>query len=335
MRKVGLFGGSFNPIHLGHVNSLLTVSDYLGLTTIKVIPSNITPLKEEKIEQGPTSEQRRQMVELAIREYPEVLELDDIELKRAGVSYTIDTVTDLMAANDSDDFYLIIGADQFEKFDLWKDFKSLLEKVNLVVTTRPGSYLPYVLSDFPEGLRDLVEDFDQGMTMLKTGKEIHFVRLTDKDISATEIRKRLRSDRSVSDGMDAEVEKYIVDNGFYNIVGDKVGDYKKFTKYCLDLLNETKAVSIQAYDLSEIDQSSEYTLIASGTSTRQTQSLSEQLVRQVKDEFGVFPYNVEGKSEGRWVVIDYGSLVIHVFYDYVREKYQLEELWQSQGAKTL
>lgn len=332
MHKVGIFGGSFNPIHIGHINSMLSVSDKLGLSTVKVVPSNVTPLKLTETEQGPTNDERRDMVKLAIGEYPEVLELDDRELNRSGISYTIDTVNEILKEDPEKQLFLIIGADQFEQFDQWKDFKTLLELVSLVVTTRPGSFLPYVLSDFPEGLQPMVEDFDQGMTMLKTGREIYFVRLDDKDISASDVRKRLRSGRSVSDSLDAKVEKYIVERGFYNIVGDKVGDYKKFTSFCHSQLKETKSLSVQAFDLSHLDQPSEYTLLASGTSTRHTQSISEQLIRTIKDEYGVFPYGVEGKSEGRWVVIDYGSLMIHIFYDYVRQEYKLEDLWRSQGA---
>lgn len=73
---------------------------------------------------------------------------------------------------------------------------------------------------------------------------------------------------------------------------------------------------------------SEFTLVASGTSTRHAASLAENLVTAVKDEFHLHPQSVEGLDEGRWVVVDYGSLIVHIFYDFVRQEYNLEGLWK-------
>jgi len=70
-------------------------------------------------------------------------------------------------------------------------------------------------------------------------------------------------------------------------------------------------------------------LIASGTSTRHAASLAENVVQAVKEEYNVLPQSVEGVDEGRWVVIDYGSLIVHVFYDFVRQEYSLEKLWKD------
>ena len=81
-----------------------------------------------------------------------------------------------------------------------------------------------------------------------------------------------------------------------------------------------------------LEKPSDYTLIASGTSSRHTAALAEHISRSVKDEYGLFPYNLEGLSDGRWVVMDYGNLLIHLFYDYVRMEYRLEDLWQKGSA---
>ncbi len=326
MNKIGLFGGTFNPIHLGHVNSMLTVADTLGLTTVKVIPSCITPLRD-LTEEGAKAKDRSEMVRLAIREYPEVLEIDEQEVAREGLSYSIETINEYLKTFNGNQIYLIIGADQFEQFDKWKSHQEILEKVNVVVTTRPGAYLPYELSDFPEGVRDMVEDFDHSIAVLKNGRAIHFMQLEDKEMASSVIRKCLRSKRIVSEYLDAGVEQYIKDKKLYNTVGDKISDYKPFTLFCGKTLDDRKAINTQGFDLSGLEMPSEYTLVTSGTSTRHTQALSEILVRSVKDEFGVFPYSIEGRKEGRWVVLDYGALIVHIFYDYVRSEYCLEDLW--------
>ncbi|MCB0413054.1 MAG: ribosome silencing factor, partial [Bdellovibrionales bacterium] len=94
-------------------------------------------------------------------------------------------------------------------------------------------------------------------------------------------------------------------------------------------LFDRKAARIKGFDLRELDTISEYSIIASGTSTRHAVALSEIIIENVKEEFGVYPYAVEGQSEGRWIVLDYGSLMIHLFYDHAREAYNLEDLWKK------
>lgn len=329
-KKIGIFGGSFNPIHQGHLNSMLTVADRMNLATIKVVPARRAPLKHPT--EGPTPEERFQMVKLGIRDYPEVLEADDVEIARDGVSYTVDTLAQYELKFKGEELYLIIGADQFEKFDHWKDFESILSKVHLIVTTRPGTALPRKIEDFPAGLRPLIEIFDYDQATLSNGSSITFIRLKDVDVSATEIRKRLRTGRSVAQYLTPEVEKFIRENELFTAVGDKIQDYREFTEFCAGVLRDKNAINIQGYDLRGLEKPSDYTLIASGTSSRHTAALAEHISRSVKDEYGLFPYNLEGLSDGRWVVMDYGNLLIHLFYDYVRMEYRLEDLWQE-GAR--
>lgn len=331
-KKIGVFGGSFNPIHQGHINSMLTVADLMNLTTIKVVPALQTPLKLPT--EGPSPEQRLEMVKLGVKEYPEILEVDEVELKRDGTSYTIDTLEQFQSLHKDEEIYLIIGADQFEKFDKWKGFKEILSKVHLIVTTRPGAQLPKSKEEFPEGVKDLVEIFDYDQATLSTGNSISFIKLKDVNVSATDIRKRLRTGRSVAQFLPFEVEKYIRDNGLFNTIGDKVKDYKEFTMFCADFLKNKSAIQVEAFDLTGLDQPSEFTIAASGTSGRNTSSLAENLIRAVKDEYGVFPYTVDGEQEGRWVVLDYGNLIVHLFYDFVRMEYKLEDLW-SEGTRLL
>lgn len=148
-------------------------------------------------------------------------------------------------------------------------------------------------------------------------------------MSSTEVRKRLRTGRSVEKYLPLNVENYIKAQQLYKNIGLKIGDFKKFTIFCAQQLDNKKALQIRAFDLTQLSAPTEYTLICSGTSTRHTTSLGESLVQSIKEEYNVYPQSIEGTDTGRWVVIDYGSLMVHVFYDFIRQEYGLEKLWKD------
>ncbi|HEY8269561.1 MAG TPA: ribosome silencing factor, partial [Pseudobdellovibrionaceae bacterium] len=161
------------------------------------------------------------------------------------------------------------------------------------------------------------------------GRNIQFIRLQDIEVSASEVRKFLRTGRPVEKVLPLSVESYIRAHELYRASGDRIGDFEKFAAFCGKVLFEKKAIQVRGFDLTEIAAPTEYTLIASGTSTRHAVSLAESVVQAVKEEYNVLPLSVEGISEGRWVLVDYGSLIVHIFYDFVRQEYSLEKLWQD------
>src|SRR5262249_28168943 len=154
--RVGVFGGSFDPFHFGHLNSAQTIMEKLGLDTVKMIPTAQSPLRLQT--QGSSPEHRAEMVRLGIRGTAG-LELDLQEIKRGGISYTVETLEAL--AKSGDRLFLIMGMDQFQKFDQWKNFEKIVNLADLVVTSRPGMELPFSTDDYPGGLRSLVSDFDR------------------------------------------------------------------------------------------------------------------------------------------------------------------------------
>lgn len=324
--KVGIYGGSFNPPHMGHVNALVTVSKKLGLDQVRIVPVAISPLKVPI--EGPSAEQRLEMTKKAFETYGSKFVVDDIETRRGGISYTIDTVLELRKKIKAEDLFLIIGADHLEFFPQWKDYKKLLSEVNLIVTSRPGFDIPTDESEYPPFISDLVAESDFNFIELKTGRSIQFLRLEDVEVSSSEIRRRIRASGALDKLLPLSVETYIRDNKLYASLKEKITDYNKFTEFCAGVLSSKKAVGVKAFDLQKMAAPSEFTLIASGTSTRHAVSLAEGLVRAVKEEFRLHPQSVEGLGEGRWVVVDYGSLIVHVFYDYVRQEYNLEGLWK-------
>jgi nicotinate-nucleotide adenylyltransferase len=325
--KIGIFGGSFNPPHNGHVNSLTTVQKKMGFDQIHIIPNNQNPLKIPM--DGPSNEHRLEMSRLAFSTYGQAFQINDTELKRGGKSYTIDTINELLKTHKSNELYLIIGADNFENFSQWKDYKKILELVNIVVTTRPGYQIPETESEWPDYLTPFVAESDFGTLELKTGRSVEFLTLNDLDISSSELRKKLRLGRPTEKFLPLSVESYIKEKQLFKVTNQKIADYKVFTQFCAQVLFDKKGIAVKAYDLQNVSTTCDYSLITSGTSTRHASSMADNLVKAVKDEFNLYPLAVEGVDEGRWVVVDYGPLIIHLFYDFVRQEYRLEDLWKE------
>ena len=324
--RTGIFGGTFSPMHMGHMNLLQTVQSRMNLEKIYVVPASQNPLKPAT--EGPTDAQRLEMLKVGTAEF-EYLEVDDQEIKRGGKSFTVDTITEYAKKIDAADLFLIVGLDAFEELDRWKDFEKILTLANLIVVTRPNHTLPFTAGDLPEGIQPLVAVFDRQYVALNSGRSIEFVRLNDQDVSSTDIRKRMRSGQNVDRHLDLKVEEFLRANQIFAPIGPKIGDYEAFTRFCAQALWDKKAIQVRGFDLSKIEAPTEFTLVASGTSTRHANSLAEAVQRAVKEEFNVLPQSVEGVSEGRWVVLDYGALIIHVFYDFVRQEYRLEDLWRA------
>jgi nicotinate-nucleotide adenylyltransferase len=291
-----------------------------------VIPAAQNPHKGPV--EGPTDAQRVKMLEIGLKDL-DFVDIDLQEINRGGVSYAIDTVREYATRVKKENLYLIIGLDQFEKLDTWKDYEELLSLTNVIVVSRPGHQMPFSPEDLPPGIQKLVGAFDRSYIQLTTGMGIEFLRLQDVDVSSTAVRKYLRSGRATDRQLTIPVEQFLKDQKIYGPLKDRIGDFEKFAKFCASVLNERKAINIRGFDLRNVEGPAEFTLVASGTSTRHAGSLAENVMRAVKEEYNVHPQSIEGLTEGRWVLLDYGALIIHLFYDYVRQEYRLEELWKN------
>ena len=325
-KKWGIFGGTFDPFHRGHLNSLCEVQDAFELEKIVVVPAYRSPFRPEI--DGPTPEQRFEMVQRALAEDERFL-VSDVEIKRQGTSYTIDTIRELTQLYPDVEFFLILGADQFERFNEWKDFENIIAKTHLIVTSRPGFDLPEEEDEIPEFLHPLMQEAGVWGISLTAGPKIFWHQLSDLDISGTELRRQMRMGQSVIEELPAAVLEFVQEHRLYESLSKQIEDFYELTQFAYQFLIDKGAIRPLAYDLRLLEAPSEFTIVASGTSTRQTISMAETLARAVKTRYGVFPQNSEGLREGRWVVLDYGSLIVHFFYDYVREEYKLEELWRK------
>tara|TARA_B100001248_G_C27399050_1_gene468338 strand:+ start:7200 stop:8234 length:1035 start_codon:yes stop_codon:yes gene_type:complete len=327
LNKVGIFGGSFNPLHLGHINSVISVAEKMSLEKVFVIPAYQNPNKDPV--DGPSANERLKMAEIGFQPYLDFVEVVDVEIQRKGNSYTIDTLNMYAEHFNAEELHLIIGADAFYGFDRWKDYQEILKKCNLVVTSRPGMQLPFSQKDLPKGIQDFVAAFDRNYIELTTGRHIEFIRIEDVDASATDIRKKLRNGLRVEKFLSFEVENFIKENELYKPLDSRISDFRAFTMKVAESLWQKSCIGLRAFDLTDIEAPSEYTIICSGTSSKHVSSMANLLIQEIKNEYGVLPVGLEGLREGRWVLLDYGSLIIHVFYDYVRQEYGLENLWKE------
>ncbi|HEX2253359.1 MAG TPA: nicotinate-nucleotide adenylyltransferase [Thermoanaerobaculia bacterium] len=176
-RRVGLFGGSFDPIHHGHVAPVQAAREALGLERVVVLPTARPPHKPQRRLASPLA--RFAMVELALLAEPG-LYVSDHELTLGRPAYTVETVEWFRAELPDADLHLLVGADSFVELPTWRRWRELTELARLVVLARPGWELARVLPELPAELSRLVE-----------AGRIDFVTHRLVDLSATEVREAL------------------------------------------------------------------------------------------------------------------------------------------------
>ncbi|HFD86753.1 MAG TPA: nicotinate-nucleotide adenylyltransferase [Gammaproteobacteria bacterium] len=189
---IGLFGGTFDPIHFGHLRPALEVMEKLSLDEVRFIPANIPPHRGQPEH---STEARAEMVALAIQGQPGFV-LDACELKRDTPSYTVDTLSLLrQSLGGSTPFVLLLGSDAFAGLPSWHQWERLLQLTHIAVMTRPGEYPRK--AQFPPGyLERRLVDNASDLRQQPAGSILR-VPVTQLDISATMIRELLQQERSV------------------------------------------------------------------------------------------------------------------------------------------
>lgn len=212
--KLGLFGGTFDPIHWGHLRSAEEVAESFGLDRVYFIPASIPPHKRG--ETTTPAEDRLKMVRLAIAGNRRFA-VSTIEIKRAGVSYSIDTLRAFNARKRrGDSLYFIIGLDAFREIGTWKEFRELFSLCHFIVTSRPGNQDKDPLKGTGIAVKKLFcYDLRQKNYRHRSGHRIFYIELTDIAISASEIRTLVKQGKSIRYLVPPAVEKYIKRRGLY------------------------------------------------------------------------------------------------------------------------
>jgi nicotinate-nucleotide adenylyltransferase len=206
---VGILGGTFDPIHDGHLRPALEVLEALKLAQIRFIPCRRPPHRSPP---AATAARRLAMLKLAVTGQRGFV-VDDRELRRSGPSYMVDTLTSLRTELGTVPLCLLLGADAFHGLPQWHRWRNLLALTHLVVLHRPGVGL-----EFSEPLRELISRHrvtNIAALNRRSAGGLWFQSVTQLDISATRIRSLLREERSVRYLLPESVRTYIREQGLY------------------------------------------------------------------------------------------------------------------------
>jgi asparaginyl-tRNA synthetase len=201
--RIGLFGGSFNPPHAGHLAVAQAVREAHGLDEVILIPAARPPHKPDEPDMASPADRLRMTEALAALD--PTLRVSDLELSRIGPSYSIDTVRALRAERPDDTFYFVIGADTVGELPTWKDAETLLREINFVPVNRPGY-------DISEGLATVARELGED---LATGIGQRTVTMPPSGVSSTTIRQRVLASEPWEDLVPAEVATIIRAEGLY------------------------------------------------------------------------------------------------------------------------
>ena len=200
MERIGIYGGTFNPPHLGHIQAAKAAVQALNLTRLLLIPDNIAPHKE--LPPGsPAPEQRLEMLRLATQDAPE-LEVSDLELRREGVSYTFETVLALSEQYPEAQLFLLMGTDMFVSFDTWKNTDIILSHAALGVLCRGD-----------KGERETIAE--KAAQLTNQGARVELVNNPVLAISSTQLRRLIAFD-CAEPFLPKPVAEYIRQHGLYD-----------------------------------------------------------------------------------------------------------------------
>jgi nicotinate-nucleotide adenylyltransferase len=342
-------GGTFDPIHVGHLAIAEAAREALDLDRILFLPAGIPPHKPAS-ETAPAAD-RVAMVAAAIEGHP-AFELSRVDVDRPGPSYTADSVARIAAAERAatgldPDLVLIMSAETLAGLPDWHEPERLLDRCRVAVVPRAGYPAPdrsWIETAFP-GQSDRFTILD--------GPRI--------DVSSTEIRARVADGRSIEGLVPAAVERRIADHGLYQspsrpedsaavtdpaiaprpdglprregrAAPEPERSSLEIARRIVELAEDKKAADIVLLDLSALTTLADYFVICSGGSERQLDAIADAIVSGLRAE-GERPIGREGTAASHWVLVDFGTVIVHVFTPPERDFYQLEKHWSE--AKTV
>jgi nicotinate-nucleotide adenylyltransferase len=197
--NIGILGGTFDPVHNGHLEIVREVKESFVLDRVLFVPAGQSPFKVDY--DVTPAEQRLEMLRLALRNYPEYV-ISTIEVERPGISYTVDTLAELRRQYDADDeLYFILGWDSLEKFGDWREPARIIELTTLVAVPRPGWTRPD-----PGELEKSVPGISS---------RVIFLEKPEIDISSTAIREMVAQEQSIDHMVPQPAAEYIKKQTLY------------------------------------------------------------------------------------------------------------------------
>lgn len=218
-RRLGLLGGTFDPVHYGHLDAAAAAVAALSLDEIWLVPSHIPPHRQDPVA---TPFHRFALAAIAAATRPEY-RVSDIELTRSGTTYTIDTLRHLHARGWTPvQLFFILGSDAFAEITTWHEFPQVLDAANFVVIARRGTTLDAAVSRTPQLRARVCTPDDMQMTDRET--RIVVIATDTRDVSATAIRRRRRAGETIEGLVPAAVQHHIVGHHLYEAVDNLHGE---------------------------------------------------------------------------------------------------------------
>ena len=319
VKKIGIFGGSFDPPHSGHQHLVETCLKEFNFDQIYVVPCYQNP--EKNIHQ--TKPQNRfKMLEDLFKNFNKVT-VSDIEIKQKEINYTMDTLNKIDLTEDT---YLIVGEDLLFQMHNWKSYEKIIERVHLLVVLQSQGEWISKKKEWPNLLKKFLKKWNKESLELTTSKKIYFLHSQKfQHLSSHLIRHKVHSGVSIQEDVPKNIIPLILE--YYR----HLQTHKDWIVELISFLKDKGALHPESFTFKEAVYES--ILVSSGLNTRHVQALSLGLQEHIKEKYGLTPRHIEGEDLSQWVVLDYDFLIIHIFYDYLRDYYRLEDFWVEQSSK--
>ena len=316
-----ILGGTFDPIHLGHLSVVERAQKALGIHRSAFLLAANPP---HKVAASLTpAEHRLAMLELALVERPDWT-VCRLELERDELRYTLDTLRALR--DEGVDPVFAIGGDSLRSLHHWHAWETLIAEFDIVVHERPDvdvagdATLPSAISERIRPVEHAPEDLGRGGRILR-------LFAPPVAVSSSEIRRRVRDDANLEDLVPVGVARYIREHGLYR-EDDALSDtLPPPIRRAVEAAGDRLARDVVVLDLRGRSDVTDYFVVCHGTSDRQVQAIADHVVTTLRNELRTKPVSVEGRRGAGWVLLDYIDFVIHVFDEDSREFYRLERLW--------
>ena len=207
--RIAIFGGTFNPVHIGHIRGAISVYETFKLDKVIFLPTGIPPHKKDNVA---NAEYRYTMLKLAI-EGLKFFEISRLEIDSNRVNYTIDTIGELKSQLKEDNLFFIVGTDAFYYLNLWKDYKRLVNEITFIVIRRPEYDTKIILSKYAD-LVDFEEIHESGEYPTQK-KKIYIYTPPAFDVSSSMIRRKVRNGECIKYLVPEKVENFIKEKRLY------------------------------------------------------------------------------------------------------------------------
>ena len=334
MARLGLLGGTFNPPHLGHLLCAQEARLQLGLDRVLLVPAATPPHKEVEAEPGVAH--RIAMCELAVAG-DDRLGVSRADADRDGPAYTVELLRTLHAAAPADELTFIVGGDMAAALPTWREPEAILALARLGVAEREGVRRADV-TDRLAGLRRrpgadrvlrhaadrhlqlaaataggrgpaaALPHAGRGGRVRRAGGPVP--RRFSRPVPGPPILGRQRMNET-----NITIPQYDI--------SDPAGLARQIADYAAD----KKAIDIAEIDLRGVLGYTDFFVVCSGNTDRQTKAIHDGIHFALKKDHGLLPRRVEGLGEARWILMDYLDVIVHVFTPEAREFYRLEQLW--------